>query len=106
MRVKHSKPKGKRILKSTHKHRPLWIEPEDSNWWFSHNTNEWIRGIENTDGAISSAYYGIEDSNGKSKDVWSLKAAIRKIRKWNVPKDTVFNVSTPYVGYDFKITKQ
>ncbi len=38
-------------------------------------------------------------------NVWSLKAAKRKIANWDVPKGTWFRVSLPYVGYDFKIRK-
>lgn len=33
MKVKSSKPKGRRIFKSYR--RPYWIEPVEFDWWFS-----------------------------------------------------------------------
>lgn len=104
MKITHSKPKGQRILKSTHKYSPLWIEPEESNYWFIHEIGEWSNKIP-TDKSFSSIYYSVEHNKGGNKDIWSLKAAIRRIKKWNIPKGTVFHVILPYVGHEFKITK-
>ena len=37
--------------------------------------------------------------------IYSLKAAKRKIAKWNVPKGTKFKVGLPWVSYNFIVTK-
>lgn len=105
MKIKHSKPKGQRILRSTHKHRPLWIQPLDFDLNFSYAQKQWQtwKTLDKSKG-VTTAYYAMEHAG--LKDVWSLKAALRRIRKWNVPKGTVFNVSLPYEGYSFEITKK
>lgn len=104
MKVKSSRPKGQRIFKNTHKHRPYWIEPVNCDYWFNISTGEW-ETMEEYDGKSgrSSAYYAME-YNG-FKDIWSLKAAKRLIAKWNVPKGTIFRVELPWIGHDFLVTK-
>ena len=101
MKIVSSKPKGQRMFKSVkggkkHK-RPFWIEPLDNNLWFNVMTGEW------EDKGHTSAYYAME--NNGFNDAYSLKAVIRLIKKWNVPKGTKFLASLPFVGYDFHITK-
>jgi hypothetical protein len=107
MKVIFSKPKGQRIKKSRHRYRPLWIEPESCTLFFSNKTGEWgeLDKIDKSEGCTST-YYAMEWSGSKYKNVWSLKSAIRKIKKWDVPRGTVFIVKTPWVGHEFKITKQ
>lgn len=105
MKIKHLKPKGHRIFKSTHKVRPLWIQPVVDVLNFSYKTGEWVTYDEYKGGGLSSAYYAMEHKGSGFKDVWSLKAAIRKIKKWNVPKGTKFIVSFPWIGYEAIITK-
>lgn len=116
MKVKVNKPKGQRIFKSVkiHStyddgskklyHRPFWIEPlekqDDEFLWFCLQRGDWF-----TDriGASCSAYYAMSCEG--FKDAYSLKAVIRLVKKWNVPKGTVFRASLPYSGHDFYITK-
>lgn len=39
-------------------------------------------------------------------NVYSLKAVLRLVRKWKVPKGTKFIAHLPFVGYSFLITKK
>lgn len=109
MRVVSSKPKGSRMYKSVSfkptsglckgmtVRRPLTIQPVE-RLWFSLETGQWI---EEYSGYVVSSYYAYHGLN----KVYSLKAALRLIRKWDVPKGTQFYVSLPFVGYEFKVTK-
>ncbi len=101
MKVKYSQPRGKRLLKSTHT-RPLWIEPIGPNWWFSLESGEWIDHYPSGERCTTS-YYSMEIDG--FNNIWSLKAAKRKIAKWNVPSGTWFTVSLPWVSHEFKIKK-
>jgi hypothetical protein len=110
MRTISEKPKGQRIFKTMkYSHpefkkkiiRPLWIEPIGKNWMFNLITGEWTN--EWFEGAKSSVYYSMKCHC--FNDIYSLKAAKRKIKKWNVPKGTKFKVDLPWVGYSFIITK-
>ena len=119
MKIRSLKPKGSRMFKSvTINHtnhqgytkktkRPLWIEPErtkkpEDTWWFCLEEGEWQQEY-NGKGGMSSSYYAMEPDGYHS--AYSIKAARRLISGWNVPKGTVFRVSLPYVGHEFKITK-
>ena len=112
MKVKSTKPKGERIFKCTKfnhgntnikSKRPFLIEPIGSDWWFSTETGEWYNGYDNiTKGGRCSSYYAMTYYG--FNNIYSLKAAKRKISKWNVPKGTKFRISLPFVGYDFTIT--
>jgi hypothetical protein len=102
MKVKSDKVKGQRIYSSQHKKRPYHIEPVDTDLWFNLITGEW-GSLGSKAYPMSSSYYGM--SVHGFKDVWSIKAAKRKINRWNIPKGTKFRVLSPYVGYDFIITK-
>jgi len=112
MKVKSSKPKGQRMFKSIkfihtnhcgkmkHK-RPFWIEPIGKGWWFDYLNDEWYDGGYNSKRySISYAVkiYGLND-------IYSLRAAKRKIANWDVPKGTKFRVDLPFVGYNYIITK-
>lgn len=112
MKVRYRKPKHQRILKSiTHaynKHssrkvrRPIWIEPIGEDWWFNLNSGQWCQDPELRCDK-SSSYYSMRHHG--FNNVYSLKAAKRKIAKWNVPKGTKFKVDLPFVGHSFTITK-
>lgn len=96
MKVTFSKPKHQRIFKS--RYRPFWIEPSAKGWWYNLAVGEWQSYYSTP---ACSSYYAMERHG--FNDVWSLKAAIRLIKKWNVPKGTEFIVSLPYVGHHFII---
>jgi hypothetical protein len=102
MKVRCSKPRGQRIMKSTNKIRPLWIEPIGNGWWFVFETGEWQQEYPSGK-ACCSSYYALERDGFRR--IWSLKAAKRTIAKWNVPSGTWFRVSLPWIGYDFRIKK-
>ena len=97
-----SKFRGNRICKVPHSGRPLWVEPLGSGWWFNLSSGEWQDNYP-TGGNCMSSYYSMNSSG--FHNIYSLKAAKRKISKWNVPKGTWFRVSIPYVGYNFKVKK-
>lgn len=110
MKVISIQHKGNRIFKSVTEHYkmgkmkiPLHIEiiDNDTNWWFDILTGEWVENY-NVGGMVSAyfslTYYGF-------KEIHSIKAAKRKIHKWNVPKGTKFLVSLPFVNYSFIIIK-
>lgn len=102
MKVTYSRAKKSRVLKCEHKGRPMWIEPIGKGWWFVHETGEWSN--EYPEGkACSSAYYAME-SRGFN-NIYSLKAAKRKIAKWAVPSGTWFRVNLPWIRYGFKVKK-
>ena len=103
MKIRSKKPKGQRIFNNTHKKRPYWIEPINTDYWFNLSTGEWELSNEYTEGGRTSSYYAMEYYG--YLDVWSLKAAKRLIAKWNVLKGTTFRVGLPWIGYDFYITK-
>lgn len=105
MKVTSSKPKGQKIKKTTKgKQKPFCIEPIGSSWWFSTETGEWYNGYKNVpEGGMSSSYYFMTYDG--FNDIYSLKAAKRKIAKWNVPKGTKFKVGLPWIGYYYIITK-
>lgn len=116
MKVSSTKPRGKRIFKSTKTRtrdgrkilRPYFIQPisRGNEWWFDLQTGEWIDNtIEMRDslGGCVSAFY-LMRSHGY-KDVYSLKAAKRAIANWNVPKGTKFKCNLPWVGYSYTIIK-
>jgi len=114
MKVKSTKPKKQRILKcskfrfgknNVKTRRPFWIEPIDTDMFFCLKKGEWLNIYDDSVfiGSFSSSYYSM--TRDGYNDIYSLKAAKRKIAKWNVPKGTKFLVSLPFVGYDFTITK-
>lgn len=117
MKIVAKKPKGQRImkclklnfnfnpkLKRRKVRRPYWIEPIGKGWWFSVTRGQWYDGgYDSNAGQSVSSYYSMKPEG--LHNVYSLKAAIRLINKWDVPKGTVFRVSLPYVGHEFKITK-
>lgn len=114
MKIISSKPKRQRIFKSVYhvlefgRHkgkkvkRPFSIEPIGKNWWFCLESGEWV--VEyNGVGNMTTSYYAM--THDGFNNVYSLKAAIRLICKWNVPKGTKFRISLPFRGYGFTIIK-
>lgn len=112
MKVRYSKPKHQRILKSiSHNYnkqiprktrRPIWIEPIGDNWWFNLNSGQWEQDPESLSHK-SSSYYSMHYHG--FNNVYSLKAAKRKITNWDVPKGTEFKVDLPFKGHSFTVTK-
>lgn len=109
MKTISTKPKRQRIYKTiSYKrgdrkiHRPLLIQPLDSIWKFDIKIKDWVYTSE------ASLYYDNEYfimSLDGLNNIYSLKAAIRLLKKWNVPTGTKFWVRLPFIGYDFIITK-
>lgn len=114
MKIIFNKPKQQRITKAIkylykanglsknkpYRHRrPLWIEPVGSGWWYSLTKKQWQQGYNSKD-RMTTSFYGMGE-----EDVYSLKAAIRKISKWDLPKGTKVRISLPLVGHDIYITK-
>ena len=113
MKVVSEKPKGQRILKSPSfilesgrnkgkkVRRPFWIEPivksGEPFLWFNTETGEW------GEKGNTSVYYAMTYDG--FNNAYSLKAVIRLVKRWNIPKGTKFRASLPFVGYDFIITK-
>ena len=91
MKIKYMASKGHRIKN----HDFCWIEHKNSLYWFREDTKQWEL---NEDIPI-----GVASSTGDL--CRSLKAAIRKIKKYNVPKGTKFRLVSRWIGYDIYITK-
>lgn len=109
MKIIGSKPKGQRIFKSQKVLdslgrkvlRPLWIEPVEEGFVFDLDNLEWTKefGVEN----YTTAYFIMDHFS--LKNIYSLKAAKRHIRKWKAPEKTVFKVLLPFKGFEFYVTK-
>jgi len=110
MKVYSKKPKGQRIFKCMkfwHPKfgkitRPFNIHPVENDWWFNLKTGEWQQSYPYKS-PCTNHFYAMEHSG--YKNIYSFKAALRTIRKWNVPIGTKFMVSSPFVGYYFIVTK-
>ncbi len=95
--MKYQKQKGERIKNSRFIGLEL-LDNSSTNYWFYPCINNWAddyvrpelkkRGCQNWE------------------DCYSLKAAIRKVNKADVPKGTVFILLSRYVGYDIEIIKR
>jgi hypothetical protein len=95
MNIIFNKPKGWRIRKSYPK--PYFIEPVDSGWVYNIKLNKWVTYSTSVkDEGYSSALY--VDWSLDYKGIYSLKAVIRLVRKWNL-KGVWFRVSS-FVGND------
>lgn len=96
MKIKFQAPKGKRIKKQF-----LYIELDyttvnEQDWLWHPESKVWRQGFNLQDGdfcACNSCY------------CCSLKAALRRIKKWNFPKGTTFRLCSRWIGYDVYITK-
>lgn len=105
MKITSIKPKGHRMFKSVKSvtalgcktKRPFWIEPLNNNLWLDTTSGQW------GETGNTSVWYAMKCEG--FTDAFSLKAVIRLVKRWNVPKGTKFRASLPFVGYDFIITK-
>lgn len=116
MNIVAKKPKGQRIYKSLKfklelgrnkgkkVKRPYWIEPIGKGWWFDLKSGQWYNGGYDSNRRSVSSYYAMTYDG--FKNAYSLKAVIRLVAKWDVPKGTEFTASLPFVGHEFKITKK
>ena len=91
MKIKYQAPKGHRIKS----YGFCWLQPENSLYWFREDIKQWRL---NEDMPV-----GVACSSGDLCK--SLKAAIRKIKKYDLPKGTEFRLVSKWVGYDIYITK-
>lgn len=92
MKIKYQAPKGRRIKN----HDFCWLETENSLYWYVESIKQW-RLFE--DIPKNCEYY----STGCLCK--SLKAAIRRIKKYDLPKGTEFVLVSKWVGHDIYITK-
>lgn len=96
MRIQYQAPKGRRIKKQF-----MWVEldyePTCSwlSWSYYPESNEWRK---------DSGFKPNETYASSGCRCRSLKAAIRKIKKWNFPKGTMFRLCSILVGHDVYIT--
>ena len=93
MKIKFEAPKGRRMKKQF-----LDIHLDTDNWFefaYFPESKEW-REMGNYRGETYSCNYC---------RCRSLKAAIRKIKKWNFPKGTKFRLYSYWRGKDVYITK-
>lgn len=110
MRIISAKAKGQRAFKSVtlitisrrRIKRPFFLYPLDGNLWFCLEKGEWMEGC-NGNGQMTSSYYAMKMHG--FNNAYSLKAVIRLVSKWKVPKGTRFKASLPLTGHDFYITK-
>lgn len=75
------------------------ISDDECCYWYCDETRKWLTTSElekATDIKFASDYL----------DCKSLKAAVRKIKKSNVPKGTRFTLESRFVGYDIEIIKK
>ena len=94
MKIKFQAPKGRRL-----KNQFMYLEMDLDNWnkmmYFPEN-NEWRD--------FKTGYKPNETCSLSFCFCRSLKAAKRKIKKWNLPKGTIFKLCNRFVGYDIYIT--
>ena len=97
MRVRFQATKGKRLKKQFISVELDCEAMEDwSSWWYYPESKEWRKNGDFRDG---------ETCASSSCSCRSLKSAIRKIKKWNFPKGTMFLLRSRFVGFDIYITK-
>lgn len=96
--MKFQKEKGHRIKK----YGFFGISAISNNgdcYWYCDETGKWLTTSEldkAVDVKLASDYLGCK----------SLKAAMRKIKKANVPKGTKFVLQSRFIGYDIEIIKK
>jgi hypothetical protein len=96
MKIKFQAPKGKRIKKQFICVELDCATTEDwISWWYYPESDEWRKD----------SYFKPNETHGSSScHCRSLKAAIRKIKKWNLPKGTTFKLCSIWVGHNVYIT--
>lgn len=93
MNIKFQAPKGHRLKKQF-----SCVELEGDDWLsysYYPESREWRKDSGFNEG---------ESYASTSCSCRSLKAAIRKIKKWNFPKGTTFRLCNIWIGYDVYIT--
>lgn len=95
MKIQFQAPKGKRIKKQFMDIELDYTTEDWAYWWYYPESHEWRK---------DSDYKPHETYASNSCRCRSLKAAIRKIKKWNFPKGTKFRLCSRWVGYDIYIT--
>ena len=93
MKVKYIAKRGNRIRNSGF----MGLEPDLDNkfiLWYYPKFNQW-----------SKSGFGLSGNSQSWCYCRSLKAAIRKIKNWDVPKGTKFKLVSRWAGYDILITK-
>lgn len=99
MKIKYQAPKGSRIKNQFHS-LELDIDTEAwTLWWYYPESGEWRKIIYD-----ESPYKKGETYSQSYCLCSSLKAAIRKIKKWNFPKGTTFRLCSLWRGHDIYIT--
>lgn len=96
MKIQYQAPKGKRIKKQF---RWLELNPETTDDWIS-----WVYYPESNEWRKDSYFKSCETYGSSCCRCYSLKAAIRRIKKWNFPEGTTFKLGSIWVGYDIYIT--
>lgn len=97
LKIKYIAPKGSR-----HKKQFLDVGIDINThddwfyWWYYPEIDEWDNETRIKDGMLYAS------SHCRCR---SLKAAIRKIKKWNVPKGTTFRLYSLYKNKDIIIIK-
>lgn len=94
--MRYQKQKGKRIKNS--RFVGISLLDNSTNYWFYPCINNWADDYVHPE--------LVKRGSQNWEDCRSLKAAIRKVKKANVPKGTVFILSSRYVGYDIEIIKR
>ena len=93
--MKYQKQKGERIKNCYFR----FLEPvEHAKYWYYPHLNDWVDEEKHPE-VIGKDCASFERCR-------SLKAAIRKVNKADVPKGTVFILLSRYVGYDIEIIKR
>lgn len=93
--MKYYKQKGLRIKRYG---TGIMIYDSDANYWYYPHLHNWVDDSEHPE------VVGKDCAN--YEPCRSLKAAIRKVNKANVPKGTVFTLTSRYIGYDIDIVKR
>ena len=94
MKIKYQAPKGRRIKKQFIALEIDYTTEDWVYWWYYPESHEWRKDMSFKTG---------ETYSSSSCDCRSLKAAIRLIKKWNLPKGTTFMLSSIWMGHDVYI---
>lgn len=107
MKVYYDKPKGKRIKKGSVKWKGRRVRmfsgltqiynPNHEGFvelWYFHDIDKWCE-FEEGQGRCSN----------RNNNIKNLKQAIRHIKKQNIPKGTVFELTSNFIGYNIYIVK-
>lgn len=99
MKIKYQAPKGHRIKKQF---LGVELDNETDEGWL--NWLGWRYYPESKEWRKDSDFKLGETYASSSCSCRSLKATIRKIKKWNFPKGTKFRLCSMWVGHNIYIT--